>query len=127
MNVAPPLAATSTVQEARETPVKSPPSDASGLSYAILNSCVKYVRTRIPELPLMKTPDDLEPNTPIFIGAAALFRYPTEAHIAFVAGPLEETCFWVDETNYSHGKFTRRCVDYHDPSLRGFWRPSSVY
>lgn len=83
---------------------------------------MKYVRTLIPDLPYIFTPDDLEPNTPVFVGAAALFRYPSEAHIAYVSG-LEETCFWIKETNWKHGKYTERCVDYDDYALRGFYTP----
>lgn len=86
----------------------------------ILNSCVKYVRSKIP-LPSMRTPADVKPNIPACTNCAVLFEYPNGDHIA-----LSEYLFpggvYISETNWKTGKYTERFIHWDDPAFLGFYK-----
>ena len=88
-----------------------------------LCSCVAYARTLIPELPRIKTPNDLTPNTNAYVGVAVLLDY-NMAHIAVVQG-VTATGVWITEANFRLCKRTERFILFTDPKLRGFWQPIS--
>ncbi len=74
------------------------------------------------DLPLMKTPDDLSPNTYPVVGAAVLLNYGHTPHIAIVTGFTEDGVK-IAETNYRRCKKTERTLRFTDAALRGFYLP----
>ncbi len=84
-------------------------------------SCVKYARSHIPDLPPMRTPDDLEPNSPPFVGAAVLLDYKL-AHIAVIT-EIRDDGYMITEANYKPCEITERFLPWDNAHLRGFYHP----
>lgn len=88
-------------------------------------SCVAYLKARGYNLPSIKSPDDLDPNTTPHKGAIALFKYKNGVpHMAEVIA-VNTTTFTVREANYSKCARGERVVSFYDPSLRGFYASNS--
>lgn len=90
-----------------------------------LCSCVKYARTLIPALPMIRTPRDLSANTSAALGVAVLLDYNL-AHIA-VLTRIEGNGFFISESNFKFCQKTERFITFTDPALRGFWKPVDNY
>jgi hypothetical protein len=86
-------------------------------------SCVTYLRTLIPSLPLVdaKHFKDFPRATPQ-VGGVAIFYYPTsgEYHVGYIA-KLNDSGFLLKEANYEPCKVSTRLVEWNDPRLVGFW------
>lgn len=82
--------------------------------------CVAWVRSKIPDLPRMPSPNHLDERNRPSRGCAVLFDYD---HIAFIEG-LFVGGMWVSETNRD-GKCSKaeRLVEWTDPHIAGFWCP----
>ena len=80
--------------------------------------CVEYVRSKIPDLPRMPSPNYLDNNAPPARGCAVLFTYN---HIAFIEGVFPGGV-WISESN-KDGKcsIAERFVPWSDKSISGFW------
>lgn len=85
-------------------------------------SCVSYIRARGYDLPRIKNPSELLPNTTPSKGVLALFNYKGVHHIAEVIG-VSEIGFMVREANFEKCKRTERFIMWDSPSLRGFYQP----
>lgn len=72
------------------------------------------------DLPRMRTPDDVKPNSVPFEGAAALFKYGKTPHIAVVLKIVEDG-FYIGESNYHTCHPSSRFIPWNDPHLRGFY------
>lgn len=88
-----------------------------------LCSCVVYARTIVADLPLVRTPADLSPNTTASPGVAVLLDYNVP-HIAVVTR-VEHEGFWITEANFHKCARGERFILWTDPALRGFWKLST--
>lgn len=86
----------------------------------VTDSCVLYARQFKPDLPPMRTPDDLKPNSIPTVGSAVLMRYGKVPHIAIVTS-LHEKGFYIVEANYHRGRPGVRFIKWNDRHLRGFY------
>ena len=98
------------------------------LPQEVLESCVKYVRTKIPNLPLGDAADRF-PNTEPFEGSVAIFWYPPSdkypegtKHIAYVE-KIDGSKFYISQTNKLSGKYSEEWIDFSSPFLIGFYTP----
>ena len=82
-------------------------------------SCIKGLRMRGVKIPYNTDASDLEPNATPAVGRLALFDYNGLAHVALIT-KIEETGFWVKESNYSACREGKRFVKWNDKSSRGF-------
>lgn len=64
----------------------------------------------------------LKPNTEISVGALVIFKYKTLKHYAVVTS-IEDDGFWIKESNYRQGEYTKRRILFTDSAIEGFWFP----
>ena len=83
-------------------------------------SCVKTLAEKV-KIPLQDA-DMFKPNSPPFVGAVAIFKYPTVSHIALITH-IKGDFFTVYEGNYEECKQGTRDVMWNDKSLIGFYSP----
>jgi hypothetical protein len=83
----------------------------------IASNCFLYV-SQFVKLPLQAL---VVPNSTPYIGVVAIFQYKLP-HYAIVE-KLTETGFWVKESNYYKGEYSKRFIGWDDTRLRGFYAP----
>ena len=94
-----------------------------------MRSCVKYVRTHIPELPFGNA-DDFRPNTELDVGVVAILKFPPSErypngtqHLAYV-DEVWPHAFHIKQTNRVSNTYTEEWVDVNDPKVVGFYLPN---
>lgn len=101
-------------------PLLSPEAKARVDYRMVRCSCVRYVALTH-RIPPMKTPADVSPNSPPFIGSLVLLNYNV-SHIAVLTGFTADG-FLIREANFNKCQETTRFVAWGDPFLRGFYLP----
>src|SRR3990167_3421056 len=84
-------------------------------------SCVKTARNLGANIPYGVDAGDLKANAHPGLGALALFRYSSGAHVAVIT-EIQEDGFFVKEGNFELCKLTCRFIQWNDLNLVGFWR-----
>jgi hypothetical protein len=97
---------------ALEHPKIDPETTIEGNCYLYVNQFVK--------LPLMQ---EITPNTTPIVGSVAILQYKVP-HLAYVTA-LEETGFWVKESNYVPGKIGTRFIKWNEKTIKGYWIPAT--
>ena len=98
------------------------------LTQEVLESCVKYVRLHVPDLP-QGDANDRFANTDLAPGVVAIFWYPPSElypsgtkHLAYVA-EVQGDYFFIQQTNKVSGVYTEEWVHIKNPNLLGFYLP----
>lgn len=87
-----------------------------------LCSCVRYASNFI-NLPPIRTPAELKPNSPPALGAGVLLDYTIGgSHLGVLIG-WTENGFKISESNFNRCKKTIREIKWNDTHLRGFYKP----
>jgi len=108
------------VAEASYFPLEAPkqaPRDETAYN------CYMLVKSRIPEFPLTK---DLVPNSIYPVkGGVVLLDYNGTPHYALTPDEVEVEGYWIDESNFESGKYTRRFITWEYARSHGakYWRP----
>ena len=72
-------------------------------------------------LPRVRTPDDLQPNTTAHIGAGVLLKYKNKVpHVAVIIG-ISEKGMLVGQTNKPEGEYSEEWLPWNHYAIRGFW------
>lgn len=82
--------------------------------------CVEFVRSKIPSLPIMRTPADIQPNSKPQKGCAVLLDYN---HIGYIPLITSEGIF-VQHTNSDFNcGYREDFYPWGSKHIRGFWCP----
>lgn len=88
-------------------------------------SCILFARSRLPNLPRVNTPADLEPNSDRRVGNAVLLK-ENLPHIAILEEITPEGIL-ISEQNYSDDPtcpVTTRFLPHNSERIRGFYSPT---
>ena len=84
-------------------------------------NCYRYIKETYPNLPLTK---DIVDNTPLAVGVVAFFKYGSLNHYAIVT-KLDDTGFWIRDSNFGGPGYRTHLILYSDVHLRGFYLPGA--